>query len=183
MIKLTHHVKIRYIQRVIGIADELEAELYLKENEAQVCFEIWTMHSKSRMIYENYLYDEIKDITGNVLLFDNFILIEGENGDNLVTLWKTNYADVMGETTTEEHLRKIRHYASVIIERKNDSKKRGEECNSVEYAIEVLEEQVRLLKEKCEDIKKGFNDRAIETKEIKRETKKMIKELLSGVRI
>lgn len=142
MIKLTHHSKLRCVQRVFGITNEQKARVFLLDNEEKVSYKLWEMLSESKLIYENFSYDV--GITNNYYLYGDFILITASDSRMLITLYKLkfNTKDITDNYLLNKYIKTISYNRDTIRRIKDRKKKVDSKSRSIELAIEKLKKQI-----------------------------------------
>lgn len=174
MIKLTYHSKMRCIQRVFGI-EKHKSTVFLFENEDKVSFELWRMLSESKLIYENFSYDN--STVNNYYLYEDYILITDHPSKILITLYKLkfNVEDIADTYLLNKHINSI-YYNKNQIKHLRSRKSSQDLCSkSIELSIESLKAQINSLEidldesvEKARSFKRGEGSLKLENENIMR---------------
>lgn len=102
---LVKHFYKRWVERVVGIEDEVEANRYITENQEMIKEHAETMYLYATFMYKGQIGDHV---TRNYYIKDNYILITNASDDAMITVFEVDYGftgdvnDFIRKRTMEE---------------------------------------------------------------------------------
>ena len=167
----TKHFIERWVERIIGIKTKDERNLYITQNRDQLIKHANETFDYAQFIYKGQLGD---NITRHYYIKDDIVLILNTTEDALITVYKVDLgftpeinANVRKELLKEiENLHKVKDESDFEILTELESK---------EASLNLIDEQIKILQQQLDNLKK---QRSFKVEEIK-----MTKEKSSNVEL
>lgn len=152
-IGLTNHVKLRYVQRIVGISDENEAKQYLAINEAMVMEKILKMFEFATFVFQGQLGASKMNPTSRFYLRDDVILITDTGMSKIITMYKVDFG--LPERTTRIAIKDLMEdmgaaqelYEAAKVEALITTDQVRFQLENYTSSISNLEGQLKILKE------------------------------------
>lgn len=145
---ITNHTKLRYVQRVIGIADERESRQYLAQNEDSVL-------EGAKEMFEQSTYVWTGCIGGNKVshfhLYDDMVLVVDEPKNAVVTMFRCDFG--FPPTINKQTIKSLMSEISKLREKRiKRGQKVGDEVAKLEIQIEAMNAQIEAKKAELDTV-------------------------------
>lgn len=189
--KITQHIKERYVERVLKIEEGIED--YIIRNNSEVLEGILHLINGAKMLYENYSLQGSCD-TNNILVHGNFIIIMSQGNRQAITLW-----DIFDEVENIYEFQELKDMINSIPRMENRRKRLNEQKNKQDFHSRKLENtfewiiknkstiksiwveyHINSLETEIEDSIEKSKKILSEMKKIKREIREMMDKIMYG---
>ncbi|MGO4699450.1 hypothetical protein AB4Z50_35005 [Paenibacillus sp. 2TAB26] len=168
------HIQLRYVQRVLGIANENEAQAYLNKNKYKIYYDLDMLFNKSELIHDRFSPDK-DGIQYNYYLGNYNILF--------VISFKTNVGVTLYKIKNDEVntlFSNIRRNNDAFIKLDSKKTKHDDYTRKLEFMIDELRNQLTDLEKNFKlEIEVG-RDYASDLKEIRGLVREDFKKILYG---
>ncbi|MGD6876896.1 hypothetical protein [Bacillus infantis] len=180
--EINFHVKLRFVQRIIGIEDVNAAKKFIEQNEYEVVYKILEFINEAQLLHENYAPAR-KDTLDYYINGETLLVLQPKK-KGLVTLF-----DVTLDADDKTNSDKIRQYIKAIKQNNNaitkinvKQKKQDIISHHLEYMLKYLGENVsEEVKTKIyEDRQKSIDickEYAANAKEYRMENRELMSEM------
>lgn len=145
---ITNHAKLRYVQRVQGIADEKKAKQYLAQNEDEVIEEALSLFEKATYIWTGQIN---KNQVSHFHLSDDIIFVVDEPKTIIVTIMRCDFG--FPDTINKQTIKSLMSEIKKLRERRE---KRRDKVNvdvaKLEIEIENINAQIDAKKAELETL-------------------------------
>lgn len=149
MVNVKNHAKQRYIERIVGVTDQMEWKRYLAVNDAQIVEHVNRMVEHSNFIYRG----QIGDNTTKVFrMADNIILILDSQESTVITMFKCifDFGEDMDRQIIRHELLQIDNLnaelRSIDEQIKEFVEQKQMEISTFDQTIKAMEEQIKSLR-------------------------------------
>ena len=149
MVNCTNHFLKRWVERIVGITTNQEANEYINKNRDTII-----EHANKTLNYAEHIYTgQINDnITRNYHIKDDIVLITNTTNDALITTYKVDlgFTEELNSVVRKGLIEEVRKLSdekeSIDLQALNDIEDKKYEISSLEDRISILQEQVDNLK-------------------------------------
>lgn len=166
MKNFTNHFYLRWTERIIEITTEREIKDYIANNKDMI-----REHASKTFEFAEHIYTgQIGDnITRNYYIKDDIIFVANTTNDALVTVYKVDlgFTEELNATVRRGLIEEIHKLAD---EKDEIEFKMLEEVEKKQFEIESMDEQIKLLQEQLNNMKKSKEFKEQEVKQIKKDS-------------
>lgn len=162
----TNHFNQRWVERIVEITTEREMNEYISSNRDMI-----KEHANKTFEFAEHIYTgQIGDnITRNYHIKDDIVFVTNTTNDALITVYKVDLG------FTEELNATVRRGLIEEIHRLADEKdeiefKMLEEVEQKEFEIEAMDEQIKIMQEQIDNLKKSKEFKEQEVKQVKKDS-------------
>src|SRR5690625_3771215 len=149
MVNCTNHFLKRWVERIVGITTNQEANEYINKNRDTII-----EHANKTLNYAEHIYTgQINDnITRNYHIKDDIVLITNTTNDALITTYKVDlgFTEELNSVVRKGLIEEVRKLSDekegIDLQALNDIEDKKYEISSLEDRISILQEQVDNLK-------------------------------------
>jgi len=149
MVNCTNHFLKRWVERIVGITTNQEANEYINKNRDTII-----EHANKTLNYAEHIYTgQINDnITRNYHIKDDIVLITNTTNDALITTYKVDlgFTEELNSVVRKGLIEEVRKLSdekeNIDLQALNDIEDKKYEISSLEDRISILQEQVDNLK-------------------------------------
>jgi cell division protein FtsB len=150
MKNLTNHFNERWVQRIVGITTEREIKDYISKNKQMISEHANETIERAEFLWKGQIGD---NVTRNYYIKDDIILITNTGDDALITVYKIDFG--FPEDVNKMARRRLTDEVKKLTLSKIDLELQVmEQVDKAYHEADILEEQIKLLKEQIDNLEK-----------------------------
>lgn len=162
----TNHFNQRWTERIVGITTEREMKEYISSNKEMIAEHANKTFEFAEHIYKGQIGD---NITRNYHIKGDIVFVTNTTDDAFVTVYKVDlgFPEELNTTVRKGLIEEIHK----LQEEKDEVEfKMLEEVEQKEFEIESMDEQIKILREQIDNLKKARDFKEQEVKQIKKDS-------------
>lgn len=181
---LTDHIKLRFVQRVLGIQDEFEATHYLNNNQYEVVYKIMELIAGSSLLCENFSPNGTGEAF-NYYINGTTIFVINRPQSNLpvaITLYdvemdKDSFTNLKSMELNVKQLKQNNYQINIL----NSSKsKKDIRSRQLETTIDRCKSYLDSLEQELEKSVEDSKEDLLQIKDLKKQNREIMENLLYG---
>lgn len=143
LMNTTRHFLIRWVERIVGITDEVARNAYITENAEQI-----KSHASETFAYSTFLWKGQlgNNVTRHYYIKDDLVILTNTTDDALITVFKIDFS-FPGDINSYVRKGLIKEIERLHIEKEKAETLILEEMSLKEEALAKVKEEIRILEE------------------------------------